>query len=67
MHIHIYTCIYIYIYIYKRAYIYTCIFCTSSTKTTVISGGVKDYNFLAACVNLDINYIFGILTSRAID
>ena len=30
------------------------------------TGGVKDHSFLTACVNPNINYIFGILASRAI-
>ena len=34
---------------------------------TPASGGVKDHNFLATRVNRNINYIFGILMSRAID
>jgi len=31
------------------------------------AGGGKDHNFLASSVNPIKNYIFGILTSRAID
>jgi len=31
------------------------------------SGGFKDHNFLRSRVNRNMNYIFGILTSRAIN
>ena len=38
-----------------------------SAKLAMRAGGGKDHNFLASSVNPIKNYIFGILTSRAID
>jgi len=38
-----------------------------SKETLHRPGGASKLNFWTACKNLDINYIFGILTSRAFD